>query len=88
MTSRRQRVLLVIQKLSGRHPVISDLKVLGIVPGCVAVYSEDEVQCTERIGGYESQKQGREGKEKENGRTEIQCSSMPSNNGAPRIQSA
>lgn len=56
---------MVIQKLSGRHPVISDLKVLGIVPGCVAVYSEDEVQCTERIGGYESQKQGREGKEKE-----------------------
>lgn len=68
MTSRRQRVLLVIQKLSGgtERPVISGLKAVGIVPGYVSVYSEDEVYCTERrIGGCGNQKQGKKEKEEE-----------------------
>lgn len=35
-------------KWVGRGPVFSGVKAVGIVPGYVSVYSENEVWCTER----------------------------------------
>lgn len=72
------------------------MEAVGIVPGCVPVYSEDEVWCTDG-GQGESQETKGEGKEEEKKTERIEdwrdhagnrmSSSMPSNNQAPRIQS-